>query len=146
MQYTSSRRSAVLMACAAGILFATRARAKPIRIRPDSNGCFYLKGAINGRPYTFLLDTGCSGFVGLSDAHAAQLGLRVVCDSYVETANGRIRSGHVKLTLLEVGDMLWHNMDAGVSKGEMSEVLLGVDFLSSMGGLEIRNGILVLNP
>ena len=48
----------------------------------------------------------------------------------ISTANGVIRGWRLKLASVRIGDVVVHEVDAGVSEGQMPYVLLGNSFLT----------------
>lgn len=102
-----------------------------IVLQASANGHFTTTGQINGRTVTLMVDTGAS-FVGISTAHADQMGLKYLSgeQGIISTANGRIPGWKIKLDSVRVGDVDVHNVDAVVSMGSMPVVLLGNSFLN----------------
>lgn len=94
-------------------------------------GHFFTQGQINGRAVQFMVDTGATG-VGLSSADADRIGLNYKSGQAmrISTANGVIRGWRIKLASVRIGDVVVHEVDAGVSEGQMPYVLLGNSFLT----------------
>ena len=97
----------------------------------DSRGHFVTAGGINGRPVTFMLDTGATS-VGLSRAEAQRFGLDPTRGQPVmmNTANGTVPGWRVKLESVKVGDVTVYDVDAIVSPQPMPYVLLGNSFIN----------------
>ncbi|MFS2208391.1 TIGR02281 family clan AA aspartic protease [Variovorax sp. Varisp36] len=97
----------------------------------DSRGHFMTQGAINGRPVTFMLDTGATS-IALSADDALRIGLdyskgqRVV----MNTANGQAQGYRLRLQSVRVGDVEVYDIDAIVSPQAMPFVLLGNSFIN----------------
>jgi aspartyl protease family protein len=97
----------------------------------DSRGHFMTQGAINGRPVTFMLDTGATS-IALSADDAQRIGLdyskgqRVV----MNTANGQAAGYRLRLQSVRVGDVEVYDIDAIVSPQPMPFVLLGNSFIN----------------
>jgi aspartyl protease family protein len=97
----------------------------------DSRGHFMTQGAINGRPVTFMLDTGATA-IALSADDAQRIGLdyskgqRVV----MNTANGQAPGYRLRLQSVRVGDVEVYDVDAIVSPQSMPFVLLGNSFIN----------------
>ncbi|MEJ8826196.1 retropepsin-like aspartic protease [Variovorax humicola] len=97
----------------------------------DSRGHFMSGGMINGRPVSFMLDTGATS-VSLSSADALRIGLDFQKGTAVQmnTANGVIQGYRVRLGSVRVGDVEVHDIDAVVSPQPMPYVLLGNSFIN----------------
>ena len=97
----------------------------------DSRGHFMTQGAINGRPVTFMLDTGATS-IALSADDAQRIGLDYSKGQRVmmNTANGTTSGYKLRLQSVRVGDVEVYDIDAVVSQQSMPFVLLGNSFLS----------------
>ncbi|MDM0008098.1 TIGR02281 family clan AA aspartic protease [Variovorax sp. J22G73] len=97
----------------------------------DSRGHFMTQGAINGRPVTFMLDTGATT-VALSMADAQRIGLDYSKGQPVQinTANGVAPGFRLRLNSVRVGDVEVYDIDAIVSQQGMPFVLLGNSFIN----------------
>lgn len=97
----------------------------------DSRGHFMTQGAINGRPVTFMLDTGATT-VALSMADAQRIGLDYSKGQPVQisTANGVAPGFRLRLNSVRVGDVEAYDIDAIVSQQGMPFVLLGNSFIN----------------
>ncbi|WP_295527368.1 TIGR02281 family clan AA aspartic protease [uncultured Pseudacidovorax sp.] len=102
-----------------------------IVLTADSRGHFVTAGGINGRPVTFMLDTGATS-VGMSMADAQRIGLDPTRGQPVtmNTANGTVPGWRVKLDSVKVGDVTVYDVDAIVSPQPMPFVLLGNSFIN----------------
>ena len=97
----------------------------------DSRGHFMTQGAINGRPVTFILDTGATS-IALSADDAQRIGLDYSKGQRIQmsTANG-VSSGYkLRLQSVRVGDVEVYDIDAIVSPQPMPFVLLGNSFIN----------------
>lgn len=96
----------------------------------DSRGHFMAAGSINGRPVSFMLDTGATT-VGMSAADATRIGLDYEKGQPVRmnTANGVAQGYRVRLASVRVGDVEVYDVDAIVSPQPMPFVLLGNSFI-----------------
>jgi aspartyl protease family protein len=97
----------------------------------DSRGHFMTQGAINGRPVTFMLDTGATS-IALSADDAQRIGLDYSKGQRIQmsTANG-VSSGYkLRLQSVRVGDVEVYDIDAIVSPQPMPFVLLGNSFIN----------------
>jgi aspartyl protease family protein len=97
----------------------------------DSRGHFMTQGAINGRPVTFMLDTGATS-IALSAADAQRIGLDYSKGQRVQmnTANGVASGYKLRLQSVRVGDVEVYDIDAIVSPQPMPFVLLGNSFIN----------------
>jgi aspartyl protease family protein len=107
------------------------AGADKIVLHAGSNGHFVTAGQINGRTVQFMVDTGAS-YVGLSVADAERIGLNYKTGQLIGmgTANGPITGWLVKLSSVRVGQVQLYEVDAVITPGAMSYVLLGNSFLT----------------
>jgi len=97
----------------------------------DSRGHFMTQGAINGRPVTFMLDTGATA-IALSADDAQRIGLDYSKGQRVlmNTANGTATGYKLRLQSVRVGDVEVYDIDAIVSPQGMPYVLLGNSFIN----------------
>ena len=107
-----------------------RAGGTRIVLPVDSRGHFMTAGSINGRPVSFMLDTGATT-VGMSAADAIRIGLDYEKGQPVRmnTANGVAQGYRVRLASVRVGDVEVYDVDAIVSPQPMPFVLLGNSFI-----------------
>jgi aspartyl protease family protein len=113
----------------------------------DNFGRFRADGRINGRELQFTVDTGAS-IVALTADDAAQLGIHPAATEYtmlISTANGTVRAAPAMLDMVEVGDIVVHDVAAVVMPdGALSDNLLGLSFLSRLRHFEYSDGKMVL--
>jgi aspartyl protease family protein len=97
----------------------------------DSRGHFMTQGAINGRPVTFMLDTGATS-IALSADDAQRIGLDYSKGQRImmSTANGTTSGYRLRLQSVRVGDVEVYDIDAIVSPQAMPFVLLGNSFIN----------------
>lgn len=97
------------------------------------NGMYSTAGFINGRPVTFLVDTGAT-WIAMNSHQARSLGINFRYTgkrAMVSTANGVAPVYRVTLDKVRVGEIELTNVEAGVLEGNSpSEVLLGNSFLN----------------
>lgn len=102
---------------------------REVVLQRNKYGHYVTSGKINGKPVTFMLDTGATG-VAIPQATATALGLQRGRAFRTQTANGLSTSYAVNLERVSVGDIELHDIAAGISPGlGMGEVLLGMSFL-----------------
>ena len=90
---------------------------------------FYVEGAINGYPVTFLVDTGAS-LVSVSNEFARKIGLPTGAPALFDTAGGRAVGHIVPEASVRVGGIRVDRIRVGVGKGERA--LLGANFLNKV--------------
>lgn len=102
-------------------------------------------GSINGRPTSFVVDTGAN-IVAMNAGHARQLGIDYQDgrQSKAMTAGGPVRSWDVSLAEVEVGGIRVNNVRAAILEGQFpQQILLGMTFLRNVEMRE-SSGVLVL--
>jgi len=118
-----------------------------VRLKGDGRGHFVFEGAVNGRPITFMADTGAT-IVALRFEDARRAGLSphsLRFDAHVQTANGIARVAPVTLDRVRVGTITVRNVRAAVAeKGALATNLLGMTFLGRLESFQVRDGELVL--
>jgi len=90
---------------------------------------FYVEGAINGHPVTFLVDTGAS-LVSVSDELARTIGLATGAPALFDTAGGRAVGHIVPEASVRVGGIRVDGIRVGVGTGKRA--LLGQNFLNKV--------------
>lgn len=112
------------------------------------NGHFFIEASVNGEPVRFLVDTGASS-VALSQTDARRLGFApetLTFDQPTQTANGPALSARVRLDRVAVGPVVVEDVRATVSNANLNQSLLGMSFLSRIGGYRVEAGRLILTP
>ena len=113
---------------------------------PD--GHFRIQARVNGGRVTFMVDTGATDIV-LAPDDARRIGFdpgTLVYDQLAETANGTVGGAAVRLDSLVVGSIEMNRLPATVNGADMSESLLGMEFLNRLHGWRVENGVLTLVP
>ena len=113
-----------------------------------SDGHFYIQALVNGGRVTFMVDTGATDVV-LAPDDARRIGIdpaSLVFDQFAETANGRVSGAAIRLDSLVVGSIAMNRLPATVNGADMSESLLGMEFLNRLHGWRVENGVLTLVP
>jgi aspartyl protease family protein len=120
---------------------------RSVVIPPSSNGHFHVEGRIGGRRLIFMIDTGAS-VIALTEHDANMLGIHPPKRDYVatvSTANGTVRAAPIQLDVVEIDDLVIHDVAAVVlPDGALSQNLLGLSFLSRLRRFEYSGGKLVL--
>ena len=115
----------------------------------DTTGHFHINATVNGRPVTFLLDTGASAVVlSYEDARAAGFSPSDLSFSMpVSTANGRAVVAPVKIASIRVGDASFRDVRAFVAQpGALETSLFGMSALDRLQGWKIEGDRLILTP
>jgi len=97
-------------------------------------GQYLTPGSINGRSVTFLVDTGATS-VALNSEMARALGIDFAAgqEGRTSTASGVVRSFHLTLDSVKVGEIEVRNVRASVIEGVYpTKVLLGMTYLSQV--------------
>ena len=113
---------------------------------PD--GHYRIQALVNGGRVTFMLDTGATDIV-LAPNDARRIGIdpaTLEYDQFAETANGTVRGAAIRLDSLSVGPIAMRQIPAAVNGADMSESLLGMEFLNRLHGWRVENGELTLVP
>ena len=71
---------------------------------------------------------------------------RLDYDQYAETANGTVRGAAIRLDSIAIGPIAMRQIPAAVNGADMSESLLGMEFLKRLKGWRVENGQLTLVP
>jgi len=129
-------------------LMRTQENSTSVTLRRALNGHFEVQALVNHQAHiTFMLDTGASSVV-LSHEDARRLGfdmvgLRFSVPTY--TANGETRTALVRLRSLKIGEIERHNLRALVAQPQvLPDSLLGMNFLNSLSGYDVRADQLTL--
>lgn len=100
-------------------------------------------GNINGKPVTFLIDTGATQ-VSVPSHLADELGLQAGARGYAITANGRVETRATVIDDLQLGSIHLKQVRASINPGmTQNEILLGMSALKNVEFTH-RNGTLTL--
>lgn len=117
-----------------------------VEVPRGPDGHFHLTLDVDGKPVTFIVDTGASNLV-LSSEDARTVGIdpdRLPYAGEAMTANGPVRTARVRLEEVRLGPHVDRGVTAWVSGGEMPGSLLGMDYLRRFERLEIAGDRLIL--
>ena len=118
-----------------------------VTLRRNSNGHFAARVMVNGKPATFLVDTGASSVV-LPWRVADELGYDPNSLPFiltVGTANGSAIAAPIRIGRMEMGDIVLENVEAMVvEEGKLSQPLLGMSFLNRLHGYDVTGNTLTL--
>jgi aspartyl protease family protein len=120
--------------------------AREVVLERNAQGHYVATGAINGRPATFLLDTGATD-VAIPEALASRLGLERHGGGISQTANGPVAVWHTRLDEVRLGAISLRDVRAVIlpSMQAKDPVLLGMSFLKRVEFSQ-RDGQLSLRP
>jgi len=114
-----------------------------VLLEADQLGHYVVQGLVNGKPVTFLVDTGASG-VSIPGEIAEKLGLIAGHSFPVTTANGTISVESTRLNSLAIGQLMRENVRASINSSMDGEVgLLGMTFLRHFELVQ-RDGFLTI--
>jgi aspartyl protease family protein len=120
-----------------------------VSVTRDGRGTFHVDGAINGQSVRFIFDTGADVVV-LTAVTARDLDLAIEEADYrvpVSTANGVTTAAPVRLPEVRIGAIAVQRVEALVARpGALHENLLGMSFLSRIGGYAVQGDRLTLTP
>ena len=106
---------------------------RSVTLSRGDGGHFWTEARVDGRRVDFVVDTGASA-IALRASDAARLGIHPAARDYsvkVSTANGVTRAALVRLSMVEVGNIVVRDVPALVHADEALGVnLLGMTFLS----------------
>jgi aspartyl protease family protein len=111
------------------------------------NGHFGARGAVNGAPVDLIVDTGASNTVlTFADAKAAGFDTSSLDFSIpVQTANGLTRAAVVTADSITVGSITRNGLRIFVSgDGALNMSLLGLNFLDTLSGYDVRGDRMIL--
>lgn len=117
-----------------------------ISFRAGSGGHYSVEAMVDGVPLTFMVDTGASEVV-LTLEDARRLGFdpdKMTFSRTYQTANGTVQGAPVMLQKLAVGPIVVENVRASVNSAPMEGSLLGMTFLSRIGGYSVSGNVLTL--
>ncbi len=108
-----------------------RAGGQSIVLPVGPGGHFTAQGAVNGKPMTFLVDTGATSVsMGYVQAVYAGIDMSQAKNGMASTANGTIAVKSVMLKSVRVNDVEIFNVEALIVPHAMEHALLGNSFLS----------------
>ena len=116
-----------------------------LRIPMADDGHFWVEGSVNGHPVPFLVDSGASVTTisrETADTAGIETGMRV---ALVDTANGTVQMRPARADAFSVGQIQRSDFAVQVNDHDDANVL-GMNFLSSLGGWRVEGHYLVLQP
>lgn len=111
------------------------------------SGHFEANGSVNGQRVRFLIDTGATTTV-LTEADARRAGYDIgelTFNVPVATANGMTRAARATADEIRIGEVFRNRQPVFVAgPGQLGQSLLGMSFLSSLAGYNVRGDRMVL--
>ena len=99
-----------------------------ISVPVSRDGHYYLDGAVNGVPLTFMIDTGAT-YVSVGEDFARKARLPEGITGYFSTANGTVEGKIVKDQVVEAEDFKVSGLSVAVTPLGEKKGLLGQNFL-----------------
>lgn len=119
-----------------------------VRLPRDESGHFIAKAQVNGQDVAFLIDTGAT-YTSFPEAMALDLGIIVDKSGFPtmsSTANGDVRDWRARVSSLRVGSIVRNDFPVRVTEGQLSEALLGMNWLSTLKSWRVEGSEMVLEP
>lgn len=118
-----------------------------VTLQKLDNGHFGVRADVNGAGVSMIVDTGATRTVLTADA-ASRAGIDVTKLDYnlpVMTANGPAQAASITVDELSVGTIKRRNMAVLVAApGSLVESLLGMNFINSLAGFDMRGDRMIL--
>lgn len=127
---------------------AKRLQNGDIIITSSSNNHFYINLEINNQKIRGMVDTGATDLT-LTIADAKRLGIdfsNLVFNKIYRTANGTSYGASITLKTIKIADLEFKNVKASVNQGEMTETLIGINFLKNFREYQFKKDKLILTP
>jgi aspartyl protease family protein len=118
-----------------------------VTLERGNDGHFAARALVQGKPTTLLVDTGATTTV-LTREDAEAAGIPVDTLNYsvpVSTANGNTRAAAAIASEITIGEIRRRNVPVLVAgEGTLFQSLLGMSFISSLSGFDIRGDRMIL--
>ncbi len=118
-----------------------------VTLQKQMNGHFEANVAVNGTTLRAMIDTGATSTV-LTAADAERAGFdpqALVFNIPVSTANGTTNAARVVADDIAVGDIVRRNVPLlVVPSGQLGQSLLGMNFIGTLSGFDVRGDRLVM--
>ena len=119
---------------------------REVVLQRNKFGHYVTSGTINGKPVTFMLDTGATG-VAIPEAVAQRLKIPRGRPYRTQTANGLSTSYAAVLDSVAVGEIELHDVQAGIAPGlAMEQILLGMTFLKHIEFTQRGDTLILRQP
>ena len=127
---------------------AQRVAGSETRVPLSSDGHYWIKAMVGGKPRRFLVDTGAT-LTAVSEDFAKQSGIEPApgrMPVQLRTANGALTARLATIPEFAFGNIVARDMDAVIVPGMDGMNVLGMNFLSRLKGWRVEDGELVLVP
>lgn len=118
-----------------------------VMLEKRASGHFEVRGMVDDTTIDFLIDTGATTTV-LAYADAMRAGIRVqdlVFNVPVMTANGQARAAQARAEEIRIGEISRRRVPILVAERErLGQSLLGMNFLGTLSGFDVRGDRLIL--
>lgn len=118
-----------------------------VMIDKGASGHFEIRGQVDDTPVGFLVDTGATVTV-LTDTDARRIGLDPATLNFnvvVMTANGNARAARAVAEEIRIGSITRRRVPVLVTEpGRLGQSLLGMNFLGTLAGFDMRGDRLIL--
>lgn len=118
-----------------------------VRVDRSGSGHFEVNGSVNGASISFLVDTGATSTV-LTTRDAVAAGYPAEALSFeipVFTANGQALAARVTAEVIAVGSIERRRVPVLVAEdGRLGQSLLGMNFIGTLSGFDMRGDRLIL--
>jgi len=129
------------------ISFVGRDGERSVTLDKFDNGHFGVRASVNGVTIPMIVDTGATTTV-LSATDARRAGIDTKDLSYsvpVTTANGRANAAMASVREIHIGAIVRRHMQVLVAPpGSLGQSLLGMNFINSLSGFEVRGDRMIL--
>lgn len=118
-----------------------------VMIEKLANGHFGARGDVNGTAVSFIVDTGASSTVlTMADARAAGFDVSALAfRTPIQTANGTAQAAAVVTDTVSIGTIVRHKVPVFVvADGMLPESLLGMNFIGTLSGFDVRGDRMIL--
>jgi aspartyl protease family protein len=105
------------------------------------NGHYRVRATADGVPLDFTVDSGATDVV-LSPRDAERLGFdldQLQFTKFAETANGLVRGAPIEIAEFVVGPIVIRDLPATVNEADLSDSLLGMEFLRRLKSWRVEN-------
>ena len=118
-----------------------------VRLDILSNGHFGARATVDGAAVDFIVDTGATSTV-LSADDARRIGIDTDTLAYgvpISTANGVTRAARATVNEIGVGSIVRRRMPVLVAApGTLGQSLLGMNFIGTLSGFDVRRDVMIL--
>lgn len=121
---------------------------RTVRIAMSLDGHYWATATINGVRRRMLIDSGAT-VTALSQATARAAGVPVETGQFgemIETANGTVVADRARIRELRLGTLVARDLAVVIAPAFGDTDVLGMNFLSQLGGWRVEGSTLILEP